>query len=47
MAEEFSAGRANQHSNAGSVIRDDPYWTSTKNSLELTERPSIHKVSLV
>ena len=33
-------------SNTGS-IRDDPYWTSRKNSLELIELSSIHKVSLV
>ena len=28
-------------------IRDDPYWTSRKNSLELMERSSINKVSLI
>ena len=33
-------------SNTGS-IRDDPYWTSRKNSLELIELSSINKVSLV
>ena len=33
-------------SNTGS-IRDDPYWTSGKNSLELIELSSINKVSLV
>ena len=33
-------------SNTGS-IRDDPYWTSWKNSLELIELSSINKVSLV
>ena len=27
--------------------KDDPYWTSTKNSLELIELSSINKVSLV
>ncbi len=27
-------------------IRDDPYWTSRKNSLELIELSSINKVSL-
>ena len=32
-------------SNIGSV-RDDPYWTSRKNSLELIELSSINKVSL-
>ena len=32
--------------NTGSV-RDDPYWTSRKNSLELIELSSINKVSLV
>ena len=32
--------------NTGS-IRDDPYWTSGKNSLELIELSSINKVSLV
>ena len=29
------------------TIRDDPYWTSRKNSLELIELSSINKVSLV
>ena len=33
-------------SNTGSV-RDDPYWTSRKNSLELIELFSMNKVSLV
>ena len=28
-------------------IRDDSYWTSRKNSLELIELSSINKVSLV
>ena len=28
-------------------IKDDPYWTSRKNSLELIELSSISKVSLV
>ena len=28
-------------------IRDDPYWTSRKNCLELIELSSINKVSLV
>ena len=28
-------------------IRDDPYWTSRKNSLELIELSNINKVSLV
>ena len=28
-------------------IRDDPYWTSRKNSFELIELSSINKVSLV
>jgi hypothetical protein len=32
--------------NTGS-IRDYPYWTSRKNSLELIELSSINKVSLV
>ena len=32
-------------SNTGSV-RDDPYWTSRKNSLELIELSSINKVGL-
>ena len=34
------------YNNTGS-IRDDPYWTSRKNSLELIELSSINKVSLV
>ena len=29
------------------TIRDDPYWTSRKNSLELIELSSINKVILV
>ena len=33
-------------SNSGS-IRDDPYWTSRENSLELIELSSINIVSLV
>ena len=33
-------------SNTGS-IRDDPYWISRKNSLELIELSTINKVSLV
>jgi hypothetical protein len=33
-------------SNTGS-IRDDTYWTSRENSLELIELSSINKVSLV
>ena len=33
-------------SNTG-LIRDDPYWTSRKTSLELIELSSINKVSLV
>ncbi len=33
-------------SNTGS-IRDDPYWISRKNSLELIKLSSINKVSLV
>jgi hypothetical protein len=28
-------------------IRDDPYWTSRKNSLELIELSSINKVILI
>ena len=32
--------------NTGST-RDDPYWTSLKNSLELIELSTINKVSLV
>ncbi len=40
LAQVFSCG------NTGS-IRDDAYWTSRKNSLELTELSSINKVSLV
>ena len=34
------------HSNTES-IRDDPYWSSRKNSLELIELSSINKFSLV
>ena len=28
-------------------MRDDPYWTSRKNSLELIELSSINKVGLI
>ena len=48
--EKFRTDRAicsiNKVSKAGS-IRDHPYWTSRKNSLELIELSSINKVSLV
>jgi hypothetical protein len=40
----FNAGLA---LTLGGLIRDDPYWTSRKNSLELIELSSINKVSLV
>ena len=40
LVKVFSCG------NTGS-IRDDPYWISRKNSLELIELSSINKVSLV
>ena len=33
-------------SNTG-YTRDDPYWTSRKNSVELMELSSVYKVSLV
>ena len=33
-------------SNTGS-IRDDPYWTSRKSSLEMVELSSLNKVSFV
>ena len=39
-------GQVSSCSNTGS-IRDDPYWTSRENSLELIELSSINKVSLV
>ena len=42
----FSSGSPPPSSSTGS-IRDDPYWTSRKNSLELIELSSINKVSLV
>jgi hypothetical protein len=43
----FSSGTpVSSCSNTGS-IRDDPYWTSRKNSLELIELSSINKVNLV
>ena len=35
-----------QSSNTGSV-RDDPYWASKKNSLELIELSKMNKFSLV
>jgi hypothetical protein len=38
--------QVSSYSNTGS-IRDDPYWTSRENSLELIELSSINKVSLV
>ena len=43
---ESSLVQVSSCSNTGS-IRDDPYWTSMKNSLELIELSSINKVSLV
>jgi WD40 repeat protein len=42
----FAAGLFSSCSNTGS-IRDDPYWTSRENSLELIYLSSINKVSLV
>ena len=38
----FSLVYVSSCSNTGS-IRDDPYWTSRKNSLELIELSSINK----
>jgi hypothetical protein len=56
LGEQFRTDRAIQYkvslvlvsscSNTGS-IRDEPYWTSRENSLELIELSSINKVSLV
>ena len=43
---EVSLGQVSSCSNTES-IRDDPYWTSRKNSLELIDLSSINKVSLV
>ena len=43
---EVSLGQVSSCSNTES-IRDDPYRTSRKNSLELTELSNINKVSLV
>jgi hypothetical protein len=40
----FNAGLA---LTLGGLIRDDPYWTSRKNSLDLKWISSINKVSLV
>ena len=34
------------YSNTGS-IRDDPYWTSRKNSLELVKLSNINKLKLI
>ncbi len=42
----FVTGSYSSCSNTGS-IRDDPYWTSRKNGLELIELSSTNKVSLV
>ena len=42
----FYAPRSLLRRDIGS-IRDDPYWTSTNNSLELIELSSISKASLV
>ena len=46
LGRTVSLVQASSCSNNGS-IRDDPYWNSTKNSLELIEISSINKVSLV
>ena len=43
---KFSLVQVSSCSNTA-LIRDDPYWTSRKNSLELIELSSINKVSLV
>ena len=43
---EVSLVEVSSCDNTGS-IKDDPYWTSRKNSLELIELSSINKVSLV
>ena len=43
---KVSLVKVSSRSNTGS-IKDDPYWTSRKNILELIELSSINKVSLV
>jgi hypothetical protein len=42
----FIVSQLSVKENTGS-IRDDPYWYSRKNSLELIDLSSINKVSLV
>ena len=46
MAGNFPCVLVSSCSNTGS-IRDDSYWTSRKNSVELIKLSSINKVSLV
>jgi hypothetical protein len=41
-----TTGQVSSCSNTGS-IRDNPYWTSRKNSLELIELSNINKVGLI
>ena len=43
---EVSLVEVSSCSNTGS-IRDDPYWTSQENSLELIELSSMNEVSLI
>ena len=46
LGKSFGTKLLSSWSNTG-LIRDDPYWTSRKNSSELIELSSINKVSLV
>jgi hypothetical protein len=46
MWEECFQFDSTKHTSSCSKIRDYPYWTSRKNSLELIELSSINKVSL-
>ena len=46
LCQTLQISQVSSRSNTGS-IRDDPYWTSKKNSVELIELCSINKVSLV
>ena len=51
MIELFSVNKVSlvlfSSCNNARSIREDPYWASRKNSLELIELSSINKVSLV
>ena len=47
VLQSFDSGSSGRNSDENDPRRDDLYWTSRKNSLELIELSSINKVSLV